>query len=352
MIYNVLLIDDGNATTIADRLSQQKEFHVSFEKPKAFENMLPVIQSGKFDLIVIDLQLTNGGNCYDAPVLAQALRTPAAKSFQDIPIILISSESKITNFYKEMISCKLFDYCMVKSKYLVNHSFYNNALFDIIRSYGLIRQNNDLKTLLSVPEGIVLPATVESCFYPPVHSKNTHEIAIFLLYQIVKPIGILIGEDVLSARLGVEKKSADWEDLKNLLSCYKYNGVFSSMYPRWWAQGVDLWWKGIDRDFIRQLTAEERVEHIVKKTNLKNLEKIHQPAYAKSSRFWTICQETTAALDPLEGFELMKTNCYPWQEQEYVSFHGALLGSSKYRKYATKDAKQRFRSLEKEERCK
>ena len=65
MIYNVLLIDDGNATTIADKLSQQKEFHVSFEKPKAFENMLPVIQAGKFDLIVIDLQLTNGGNCYE-----------------------------------------------------------------------------------------------------------------------------------------------------------------------------------------------------------------------------------------------------------------------------------------------
>lgn len=79
---------------------------------------------------------------------------------------------------------------------------------------------------------------------------------------------------------------------------------------------------------------------------------ISLPAYAQSCRFWTICQTTLKALDPLEGFELLQRNLYPWQEQEYISFEAILQGSDKYKKYATKEAKQRFRQLEKDAKCK
>ena len=353
MTYNILLIDDCNATTIANQLKRETKFNVSFEKPRSFAEMPTMVKNGNYSLVVIDFRLTNGNNCYDAPALAQALRTPGVISFYDVPIILISSESKITSFYKQMSSCKLFDYSIIKEKYLKNPDYYNCMLLDIIQAYDFIKRHHKLCEILAVPKGIHLPDIVENTFLLPEHSSSLHENAIFVLYQIVKPIGILIGEDVLAARLGVSKDSADWEALKNLLSSYQYNGVFSTMYPRWWAQGVELWWdKNISKTFLRQLTAEERVQAIIQKTGLKKMHAISLPAYAQSCRFWTICQTTLKALDPLEGFELLQSNLYPWQEQEYISFEAILQGSDKYKKYATKEAKQRFRQLEKDAKCK
>ena len=66
-------------------------------------------------------------------------------------------------------------------------------------------------------DGFIIPSRFSAVFEKA--GKNQLKISSFIYDDLLSAVGLTIGEDVLAARLGVAKDSADWaallESLKN-----------------------------------------------------------------------------------------------------------------------------------------
>lgn len=323
MDYNIVYVEDLDPGSIVHDLSRMG-FNVTHHSPEDFEETIKEV--AEFDLLLLDFRLTAGKAKFDAPSIAQTIRTINSTTHKDVPIVLISSEGNIKDYYRDFTSQDLFDISLTKSDLLRNLEKYSHRFKGLVSAYKLI---GDLKfnveKILAVPSQIQLDYRIIINLTNEIRSKDIYAFSSFVLNQIITSVGVLIGEDVLSSRLGVSKNSQDWEKLKELLEHVKYKGVFSSSYNRWWSEGVMNWWKEIDlnKHSLRRLTAEQRVKVISEKTKL-NLSPVAKTNYAKSSSFWTICKETSLPIDPIDGLELDIKIQMPWQEKEYLSLQAAV----------------------------
>ncbi|MEO3449586.1 hypothetical protein ABG862_17645 [Bacteroides xylanisolvens] len=149
-----------------------------------------------------------------------------------------------------------------------------------------------------------------------------------IITELLDKQGLLINEDVLAARLGIDKTSSpDWELLKQSLSTAQYTGVFYEGWPKWWMHLVDRWWtEKIEVNLsLRSTPASKKVEQIRAKLNFDKLEVAQRIDKSVSDEFWTICKGYNRPLDPVDGLIIQgQDNLYPWQEPEYVSIDAAL----------------------------
>jgi hypothetical protein len=323
MAYSILYVEDLDPSSIVHDL-QRNGFDVRHHSPEDFEKTLVVTKS--FDLLLLDFRLTAKKAVFDAPTIAQTLRTLNSNAHQDIPIVLISSEEKIKDYYRDFTSQDLFDISLTKSDLLNNLEKYAQRFKSIVDAYKLIKNTKfNVDKVLSVPDEIQLDYRITQKLNSDIRSNDVYAFSNFVLNQIVTSIGVLIGEDVLSSRLGVSKKSKDWESLKDLLDFARYRGVFSSSYNRWWADQVLYWWKELTNSelSLRRMNADQRTKIISKETGL-NLTALSKTKFANSSNFWTICKETYLPIDPIDGLELEIRQQLPWQEKEYLSIQAAI----------------------------
>ncbi|MEI8601592.1 hypothetical protein P4S55_11930 [Shewanella sp. PP-Sp27a-2] len=144
---------------------------------------------------------------------------------------------------------------------------YSTRLKSLIKGYAAISAVNKdphkrLTELLNCPDLVVgkLSPRVIDTLESEKYTTDTYMASDFILNHIVKPVGILIGEDILLSRLGVMKGSEGWEELKRHLEDYRYTGVFEESYNRWWFSGIEDWWKRIspDEPSLKRLKASER----------------------------------------------------------------------------------------------
>lgn len=160
-----------------------------------------------------------------------------------------------------------------------------------------------------------------------------HNVAKFILVELLKRQGLLISEEILAARLGIDlKRSADWNTfLERILSSIKYVGVFSDYWMRWWMPLLEKWWNSVSpNNYLRSLSAIERVEIIKKETGFNNLIPIEKSEKSSSNTFWTICKGSHIPIDTIDGLILVnQDNLYPWQDKEYVSIDEVLAEENK-----------------------
>jgi len=352
MAYKVLYIEDDNSGSIVSELKKDDQFEVDVWNPDTLENLNTQIQ-GK-DLVIADFRLDKSGSIVDGPSFATALRTKNSRAHKDIPIVLLSVENNITDYYKDFASQGLFDFSIPKEIFLSNSTKFNNRLISVIAAYKEIQSKKfDLNAVLGISQDFAdvyldyrIPFSIEKETY----SQDVHAFSHFILQNLIRTVGPLIGEDYLSAKLGISKDSPDWGKLKDKLSAFKYTGVYSSSYNRWWSQSIADWFQSQDKNkmSLRRLNAEERAESLKEILDLKDLiplTKINKGAYqAKSSSFWTICKETNLPIDIVDGFELYEKELFPWQESQYISFLG--ISSKKYGKSVKPIDRQRIVDLE------
>lgn len=325
MAYKILYIEDLDPGSIVHDLGQN-DFNVEHHSPKGFEET--ILKINGYDLLLFDFRLTEADALFDAPTIAQTLRTLNSKYHMDIPMVLISSEPNICDYYKDLTSQDLFDLSLTKRTLLENLEKYSKRFKSFINAYKTIKQKGfNVQEILKINEVEFkrLDYRVIEKMNDPIHSNDVFAFSSFIIKNLIQSFGLLLGEDVLSARLGVSKESKDWEDLKELLKGFKYDGVFSDSYNRWWSNGLIDWWKSNNDgdNNLRKLNAEQRVKKLVEITKL---DLIVQPKtkYAKSSSYWTICKETSLPIDPIDGLELLKKDLLPWQETEYISMQAGL----------------------------
>lgn len=353
MVYKVLYIDDLETESRLKEI-ENLGYDVKLYNPTSDISDLFSSLEENTKACVLDYRLTQGANnaCFDAPTIAQTLRTKHKNDLKDFPLVLMSNEKiKVKEFDKDLTSQDLFDFVLTKEDFSDNKSNFKKKLDSFIKSYETIKQHKfDLKQVIKFDENYPLHPRISTD--AKAIGKNLFGLSSFIYYDCVRPIGITIGEDVLSARLGVSKESKDWNNLLKEIGFTKYSGAFSDYLDRWWMDKINRWWyEQINSEMsLRKLNAEERVELIKSKLDLKNLTPLIKTKYSLSSNFWTICKHSKQPLDPFDGIELLN-DYLPWQEKEYLSIDSALEGKMDDFKNKISDVdKKAIRDIVKKER--
>lgn len=347
MAYKIFYIDDLETESRKKDL-ENLGYVVKLYDPTSNLNDLFIEIETDTDAVVLDYRLTKGANnaCFDAPTIAQTLRTKHKDDNKGIPLILMSNEIiKVNEFDKDFTSQDLFDFVLTKEDFTRGMENFKYKLNSFIIAYQKIKTENNLMKILGLEDGeIVLHSRFISVFDKA--GNNQLKVSSLIYDNLISAIGLTIGEDVLSARLGVSKTSEDWPKLLDSLKNTTYKGIFSDTKDRWWMDKVTFWWKEKISDTvpIRRLDAEERVELIKEKLEIKNLIAVIKTKYSESSNFWTICKYSKQPLDPFDGVELLK-DYLPWQEKEYLSIDTALLNKEQYKNLISNIDKKAIREL-------
>jgi hypothetical protein len=347
MAYKIFYIDDLETESRKKDL-ENLGYVVKLYDPTSNLNDLFIDIETDTDAVVLDYRLTKGANnaCFDAPTIAQTLRTKHKDDNKGIPLILMSNEIiKVSEFDKDFTSQDLFDFVLTKEDFTRGMESFKNKLNSFILAYQKIKTENNLMKILGLEEGqIILNSRFIAVFDKA--GNNQLQVSSLIYDNLISAIGLTVGEDVLSARLGVSKTSEDWPKLLDSLKNTTYKGIFSDTKDRWWMEKVNFWWKEMISDTvpIRRLDAEERVELIKEKLEIKNLTAVIKTKYSESSNFWTICKYSKEPIDPFDGVELLK-DYLPWQEKEYLSIDTALSNMDKYKNLISTIDKKAIREL-------
>ena len=327
MAYKLYYIEDLESESRKSDL-ENLGFEVGqYDPERDINNVVDKINAYNPDVIIMDYRLNNGSEnvYYDAPTIAATLRNKHRANFKEIPIILISNESKIADFYKDFLNQDLFDYAIEKQVLNDRKDFFKERILSYIDSYLKIKEYNfDILKILELEEkdSVLLHSLIVKKLEPK--TQQIYEYSRFVNDNLIYAIGTLIGEDILAARLGVDKHCEDWHNLLNELNDSMYQGIFKDSHKRWWSEKIERWWTsefGVNN--LRRLNAAERVNLLNNKFEL-NLKTAIPTKLSKSTKFWTICKGTSKPLDPFDGIQIIKKDYKLWQEKEYFSKDYAL----------------------------
>jgi hypothetical protein len=152
----------------------------------------------------------------------------------------------------------------------------------------------------------------------------THVGAGSFIRTFLVPDGLLISEELLAVRLGVDKRAspAAWKKILRKIERAKYKGIGSDGFDRWWARGVERFWLSACSDkFLQELTNAERVMLLSKSLKLKTLKSLRP----KDARYWRLCTISRergkfVPIDPRNAVKMISAvSSEPWLEPEQAS---------------------------------
>lgn len=296
----------------------------------------------EFHGLILDLNLeekknptTNKISYYKGSTLAQELRNLSkSKEMKEIPIVLLSANKNIDKYF-DQTNKDLFD-LIIEKESLTNSDKFNeiSLKLDVIaNAYTQLSEDKEIEKILDSKlenEDIKFLSEVNYQLL----NKPSHSISNFFIKEILEKNGILINEILLFARLGIDSKKSDQEDLLKLkneiLKKIKYTGIFSKGWDRYWMSKLYMFWETISEEkTLRSLTSEERVQILNEKYGLKLLP-FQKDTKSKSSKFWTACKGSNTFIDNIDGLLITgQEKIYPWQDKEYVCIEEALKPTNK-----------------------
>lgn len=327
-----------------------KVVRLDFSESKSMELLCGLIKTQDCDGLLMDLRLDGEGVNrlgISATPIAQQIRTLAAqKEIPEYPIVLCSTLKKLKATYEaDLTSHDLFDCIFTKTEY--DRDKAATKMSALANGYNLVQSSNgDLFKLLDRQ----LPDKIDNRIFERFIS-NKHfggfEFLSYIINEIFHHSGILVKENVLAARLGVDIDASGnaWKEVLARLSDIGavYSGVLSDGWKRYWADVInDFFEKVSDGELLPILTAKERVDILETKLNIKGLKAADTLKYCTSSMFWSVCEGYKKPLDPAEGYEVFESDVLKsWQESKYMSF--AAVVSEKFPKIRlTTEAQARF----------
>ena len=340
MKYKVIYIDDEtsqNSQAFADGLSSLALIEINVKMPTKFEELINelIAEQAGIDALILDLKLDGNQQgertaTYTAPSLATGIRTKcfSENGFKNaFPIFLISSTNNLKKYYdSDTSSHDLFDYTFYKISIGDKGKEYELMIASITQAYKAIQENKtDFNKLLGLSPDSEIQNKVFTSKFLSGEGTSISEISQYIFNEIINKSGVLIDENVLAARLGVDyNKSQDWKILIDNLNNYKYTGIFKDSFDRWWANDILIWWNLNFSKPLIQLTALERVNLLKEKYNLSNLVEAQAIEKTTSTKFWTVCQAYKKPLDPKDGFLLDGNLIHSWQDKRYLSLQSIL----------------------------
>lgn len=341
MTYKIIYIDDEpDENIIKPYISDFEisgEFDIIPKHPKDFRTLFKEFGATDFNALILDYKLSefaisdgkiNKTNIYDAPSLAQELRTKAIEngpSIQEVPIILFSSIDYLKKYYeKDLVSHGLFDMIFKKDELHKTKEDVVKKIKSVILSYQRIKKSSELNNLLG--ESCTQYLDPRFTEYLEIHldTHTIYSVSIFIFRKLIMVEGGLVDQDTLASRLGIDiSSSKEWSKLMIMLNEYKYTGVFHETYDRWWWRGIEKWWKSTNSPNLKGSNSEVRLNFLKKRTGL-DLNGINKIEMANGGSFWTLCQKLQKPIDPIDGFKIRGSSLHPWIENKYYSMKSLL----------------------------
>jgi hypothetical protein len=344
MITKFLYIDDDKVQDAEDKVQgfeQEGRLKIDPKQHRGtWEAQLKSIKENEtaMDGLILDLRLDDLPNedgeraNFRGTSLAQEIRTrQKEKEFKSFPIVLFSANDKLQKSL-ENSGKDLFDICIDKSKVNADtFTIITPQLISLAEGYKFLSGNKDVAKILDIDISAIDERFVSEL--SQLLNNPVHIISQFIIYELIEKQGLLINEQVLAARLGIDiANSQDWDKVKDSIASAKYNGVFCEGWQRWWMPLVEKWWDETIKAtaYLRSTPATDRVELIKNTLQLDNLQVAQKIDKADSEEFWTICKGYGKPLDPVDGLIIEgQEKLYPWQEPEYVSIDAALKSKNK-----------------------
>jgi len=346
-----LFLDDSDKITregfVKNINSSSDCVSIETDYPDSWKNRSKMIMSemDNYDGLILDWELTNRSSAakegsksaedvdFSSEAIAEHIRINAAqKKIRDIPIIICSADKNkhfSTLRKKEQTSQDLFDLSFIKNEIFGKNSLdIDKQLHDLDITYKLIQnKKTQLHEFLAINKSYIdnfLDIRFTYKIETLIKEKTPHDLVQFFLREVIEREGILIDEDVLAARLGVDKKATDKKDWDILLLLLENSnvlnkGFLSKGWNRFWAFQLDEWWKKLGANFsLKTSKAVKRVGFLNQKFEL-NLKVADRIKYCSGEEFWTVCFGTKRPLDPINGFQISEYPQYPWQNPIFVS---------------------------------
>ena len=371
MATNFYYIDDDPLSTITETargLSVRGELLIIPNQHLDWETEINFLikNQDQYDGLLFDWGLTRKNEAdvkanFNVEALAQQLRrliVEKVKIKKDFPIILCSAKYKFKQiFTKEISSHDLFDAVYEKDEFNDNRKKVVSELMDLSDSYKYLNDNINNKAaeksalaILGQNELTELDYRLSDSLIKLIkESKPNHEIARFLLSDVIKFNGLLINEHLLAARLGVDiMQSApdkNWGKLVKELDSLKYKGVFGVAWERWWMNKLLAWWEATFHCSLGSLSGPQRVEMLNKKFKLK-LIPAEKTDKSRSDFFWFICKESNKPIALEDAImTISPAKKASWEEDEYLSIDKALEHDMSTINSLEKDRLQRLKKM-------
>lgn len=348
MATNYLYLDDERPEEVRGFI-REVEYHrtdlaIELMQPMLFAQQMEEFSKRSFDGIILDLRLDQFGDKvgYRATSLAQEIRTRAAEGEKDCPLILWSTDERLTPSYtKDNTGHDLFDRKHVKTDFNNEEEAQRagQQMVALAEGYESIQSATKgaspsldfVRCLGFQKEPDFLDPRIAATFARRNGKLPAHEFALFLVHSVLEAPGPLLDADWVAARLGIDRAtSPDFSILcERHLTSVAYSGTFADGWPRWWASLLERWWQELDKTTgpLRLTPAAPRVAHLQKHTRLKRFTPAKPLRETDSTAFWTLCQATLRPLDPRDGFVLDSPHSKPWHEKLYVSAAAGFTGS-------------------------
>lgn len=320
-----------------------------------------------YDGLMVDQQLDekpiSEGNVSDylGSSLASDVRVVENGTYQatkkediSMPIILFSANPNVpSSLYS--LGEEIFDFKIYKTEdnyddFAQNIPTYKAQMISLVNGYNVLKelktkeqefmkQNSDERNKknplifqsLKFDDNINL---IDSRFLDELKRRDSftaHSKASFILNELIINQGLLVDEDILAVRLGIDKnKSQDnWNKVLKSLEDFKanYQGVFCEGWPRWWMPMVEKWWAEFigEESYLQFVSASDRVTIISKKLNIQLVAASAKSKFSDEDTYWTICDVSKEPLAIENGLMLPgQDGLYPWQEAKYVSIMSAI----------------------------
>lgn len=333
-----LYIDDDIIQNSQDKVSalvvkNQLEIKVE-QNPQGWDRQIARLKNLDYDGLILDLKLDEmpveeGRHAeFRGTTVAQLIRDYQKEGIlKAFPMILFTGEENMKNAL-DNTGKDLFD--MIIEKGSINPknvsliSSIPLQLIDLSDCYEQLIAGVDARNMINTWR------YVDDRFMEVLHDKQSEDsianCAHFLLNEFILKPGLLIDEELLAVRLGVDKDKTGlaWQSILSLFGDAYYQGVFGKGWKRWWMQSINEIWKSISGTSLQRMGAGERVEVLKTVLKTENVVVATKTKYANSDEFWAVCCGTGKPLDPIDGFEVTgQETSYPWQDLLYVSKEAA-----------------------------
>lgn len=342
-----IFVDDlpEEARAFSDSLKRGGEIDIEFMSPADARNRL-LVELYEPSGVLMDVDLSSAiDEKGSGPGIAQDIRVKQKRGeAPEYPIVRFSRLDKVNlNVKGDPTSDDLFDLKRQKEEVVRDAEGILSELLGVQDIYSQFKSFGSWEALTAEQvfglDSEEFSAWADSLLWRKIFgsSGSVHVAAGWLLRTFILPTGLLIDEETLALRLGVDIEASGeaWRKLLPKLSSFKYEGLGAEFFPRWWSRGLDEWWfHTVSTEAPLVATeARKRVELLSNKFLLDGVSYVRMPSGSLGACPWVFCELSLLGegplrkvpVDPSQSVRFYTDNNYPsWVDTSFVSLKVAL----------------------------
>ena len=254
MTLSGVFVDDQEPQ-YAKLLSTREELVFEFVPVGPVLALANKIMAARPAILALDYRLDENASdvdpneTYKAGVLAQQLRDRASTDPSvDLPIVLVSNETKIQNLYlPDKTAHDLFDRVYRKEEIEEKRPAIRRQMIALATGYGALRDAGGkyrAQELLNRDDAgdLLHQQDIAAAFSK---ASAPHTLAKFILKGLIDHAGVLVDDADAAARLGIDKPSFERLAADDKMQHCRYTGLFGEGWRRWWLDALLDWAEGI-----------------------------------------------------------------------------------------------------------